>query len=317
MPVDEDADQNKCTCPTRISNGASSTTDTPRTITAATRSGPRHNPSQLLRRDGLMSDPPTPINFSATAGTGNLSKGKSPAGVTPPPPSWSPGVDRSRYTLHQASHNHLPSLDRPRQSARPRPNSVTSVPSISDAEDDGQIRLDYPAQPHSAAWDSGVDTVVDAADGEGRLNAANSSANPGVHGTRKRRRANSIEPRRTSQASRQQRRREARSPPPSPSLSPPPMRHPRPIVHEADMIGRRPEDLREEEHWNALQGNALDLLERSHESLRSYLASYFDSNKRLRAELVIARRGERRAELRLAEAERQCIRYQVELAGDR
>lgn len=287
-------DLNKCTCPTRSSRANGLTTGDQRTTTAATGSGPRYDPSQLLKRAGLVSEPRVPINFPFTAGTGNSSSnGKAPADRTSPPPSRPSGVgaDRLMYTF-----NH-------------------PVPSITDGEEDGQINLDYPAQPRSAAWESDLDMVVDDADDDRPANAAVPSANVNTSGSRKRRRTNTAHPRRSSQPATQPRRRQARSPPPSPSLSPPPAaaRFYRPITHEADMIGHRPEDIREDERLIALQVSALDLLERSHDSLRDYLSSYFDTNRRLKTDLQAARRAEGRAELRLAEAERLCIRYRREL----
>lgn len=282
-------DHNKCTCPTRSSRGDSLARGDRRTATAATGSGPRYDPSQLLRRAGLVSEPRVPINFPFIGGTGNFSNnGKATVGMNSPRAARPSGadVDRLMYTF-----NH-------------------PVPSITDGDDDGQITLDYPAQPHSAAWDSDLDTVVDDADDDRPATAAIPS-----NASRKRRRTNVDYPRRNLQTFRQPRRRQARSPPPSPSLSPPPAaaRFYRPITHDADMIGHRPEDIREDQRLVALQVSAMELLERSHNSLRDYLSSYFDTNRRLRTELEAAKRAEGRAESRLAEAERLCIRYRLDL----
>jgi hypothetical protein len=322
-------DQSKCTCPTR----ASASLDVkrgPYASMVATGSGPRYEPSQVLRRAGLMSGPPPiPANFPFNVAASKFSNGGAPTGAVSPPQSRSFGIDvgRSAYTFdsqpgrgglphkpwwpYGSSEATLPAELMPmsntqRQPVSSRPVVFSPAPSLTETEEDELIDLDYPSQPPSSAWDSDsdLDTIVDNADVERPADAAVPSAGLNVNESRsrKRRRTELSHLRRDLQQFRQPRTRHARSPPPSP---------PARLRRRAGSDGNLPGDFRTERQLTEIQIDAMDLLERSHASLRAYLASYFDSNWTLRFELDKARWAERRAEARLAEVEELCLHHHV------
>jgi hypothetical protein len=298
-----------------------------------TGSGPRYEPSHVLRRGGLMSGPPpVPANFPFSVGTSKVSTGRAPTGVIsqPPPHSSKVGVDRSAYTFDTQPRRRgglpqnpywaygsgelmlpselMPRSDTQRQPASSRPVVFSPAPSLTESEEEGHINLDYPSQHTSSAWDSDsdLDTIVDNTNDNRPASAAVPSAGSNTNESRsrkrKRRRTELSHLRRDLQQFRQPRTRHARSPPPSP---------PGRLRHRAGSDGSLPGDFRTERQLTEIQIDAMELLERSHASLRACLASYFDSNWTLRAELDHARWCERRAEARLEDAERLCRQHHV------
>jgi hypothetical protein len=322
-------DHSQCTCPTR----ASASLDVkkgPYASMLAAGSGPRYEPSQVLRRAGLMSGPPPiPANFPFSVTASKFSTGGAPTSVVSTPQSRPSGIEagRSAYTFNTqhdrgglpnkpwwpcgSSGVTLPAELMPRSNTRrqpvgSRPVVFSPAPSLTETEEDGLIDLDYPSQPLSSAWDSDsdLDTIVDNADVERPADADVPSAGLNVNESRsrKRRRTELSHLRRDLQQFRQPRTRHARSPPPSP---------PARLRRRAGSDGNLPGDFRTERQLTEIQIDAMDLLERSHASLRAYLASYFDSNWTLRFELDKARWAERRAEARLAEVEELCLHHHV------
>jgi hypothetical protein len=317
-------DQSQCTCPNRAFTSLD-VKKGPYASMFAAGSGPRYEPSQALRRAGLMSGPaPTPANFPFS-----IAASKSSTGVVPPPQSHlsEVGVDRSAYRFNsRPSRGGLPQ-DRPwrygimeetlpaelmprsntqRQRVSSRPVVFSPAPSLTETEEDGQINLDYSPQPLSNAWDSDsdLDTIVDNTNNDRPTDAAVPSAGPNTNESRsrKRRRTELSHLRRDLQQFRQPRARHARSPPPSPPVR---------LRRRAGSDGDLPGDFRTERQLTEIQVDAMELFERSHARLRAYLASHFDSNWMLRAELDHARWCERRAEARLEEAERLCRHHHV------
>lgn len=203
----------------------------------------------------------------------------------------------------------------PRSSfARSLPTHLCPAISTFNPREEAQSAYDYQSQPQSAVRDSDHETIADDADDDRSTQATGHSPSlDTLGGDRKRRRCpsttNGSRPRITRRRlgkSRQQR-------DISRSTTPPVSLHSR-DARRSLSIDAFNDSRHSEQERTALQNSAMDLLEKSHGSLRTYLASCFESNKTLRAELAHSRREQDRLETKLDEAERSCVRYWTALA---